>query len=70
MEHITEPACRHCGEAMDTNGDSRLEYLRQADALGMESLTENQQLLVDSLVCEECYDALESENSPCQICSD
>ncbi|HEY5588839.1 MAG TPA: hypothetical protein VIK86_07785 [Candidatus Paceibacterota bacterium] len=49
--------CKHCGDKIYTpDQDLYNELCRQADALGMESLTENQQMLVNQDICEECYD--------------
>jgi hypothetical protein len=39
-----------------SDGDLRSEYCEQADYCGMEGLTENQQLLVEGKLCEECYE--------------
>lgn len=41
------------------DGDIISEYTEQADYYGMENLTENQQLLVNMDICEECYSELE-----------
>lgn len=49
------PKCEHCGkECSPVQLDD--ETYQQADAFGMESLTEIEQALVDGLtICEECY---------------
>lgn len=49
--------CTVCGEAVPPS-DFRGELLRRADALGLFSLTENEQLLALGEVCEDCYDKL------------
>lgn len=52
--------CKICKRDISiVNEDLRTEYANQADCLGMESLTEEQQLLVSGLICEECYMELE-----------
>lgn len=49
--------CKKCNrDIRSVNEDVlRTEYAAQADYFGMESLTEDQQLLVDGKICEECY---------------
>lgn len=49
--------CMRCGRNISkvSDEDLRNEYAEQSDALGMESLTENQQMLVSGFICEECY---------------
>jgi hypothetical protein len=57
MQLMMTPICRYCSEPIEDD-DYRKELCRQADALGMESLTENQQLLVTQRLCEKRYDLL------------
>lgn len=53
--------CKTCNRDIlrVSDGDLRSEYEAQADCLGVESLTENEQMLVEGLICEECYEELE-----------
>jgi hypothetical protein len=54
--------CRICHRNIIevSDGDLRNEYAEQSDCLGMESLTENQQLLVEGSICEDCYEELDN----------
>ena len=50
--------CCVCGSFVDMEivHEDFEEYFAQADALGMESLTEHQQIAVEGLVCSfDCY---------------
>lgn len=53
--------CKICNKDIDemNDGDLKNEYTSQADYYGNDSLTENQQLLVTGIICEECYNELE-----------
>lgn len=51
--------CKICGNDIESVSELRHEYSEQADQLGMESLTENEQLLVSGVICEECFDDLD-----------
>ena len=48
-----------CDDINNIDGDIRDELCAQADALGMESLTENQQMLVNGDICEQCYEEMD-----------
>jgi hypothetical protein len=53
--------CAVCGNPVDWNQvtDEFGEMFAQADALGMESLTEQQQMVLEGKVCSiECYENL------------
>lgn len=50
--------CMYCKrDVLEVAPDEGLRsgYVAQADVLGMESLTETQQMLVNGTLCEECY---------------
>lgn len=53
--------CRVYGQAIYgcESGDLTDEYHKQADALVIGSLLENQQFSVDNLICEDCYEILD-----------
>ena len=55
--------CKICNRAIKevSDGDLKDNYCEQANFLGIESLTENQQMLVNRTLCEECYNELESK---------
>lgn len=49
--------CKKCGNEFNPHGEDYYEDLcEQADALGVDSLTENQQLVLKGSLCEECYE--------------
>jgi bacterioferritin-associated ferredoxin len=50
--------CMRCNRNVSevSDEDLRNEYAEQADALGMESLTEIQQMLVSGDICDKCYE--------------
>jgi len=49
--------CQRCGAIVDDiqDSDERREAQAQANALGMDSLTEKQQLLVEGIICLGCF---------------
>lgn len=52
--------CKLCGKDIEQIVDNDLLYelTSQADYYGMESLTENQQLLVTGIICGDCYNEI------------
>jgi len=52
--------CKICKKEIYTpDQDLYNELCKQADIFGTESLTENQQMLVNTDICEVCYDRLD-----------
>lgn len=52
-----DKTCISCGEDMSLFSESDIKkYLcSRADSLGMESLTEEEQLVVEGKLCDACY---------------
>lgn len=53
--------CKRCNREMAevSDEDLRKDYASQADYYGMDSLTENEQLLVEGSICEDCYEKID-----------
>ena len=49
--------CQRCGAIVNDiqDSDERQDAVAQANALGMDSLTEREQLLVEGIICLGCF---------------